>query len=141
MDVHLFSQSFAMAVLICMASAIPAPAPQSKQQQRAIEPVAAAAGDQADPLEAGGDDLKASSSYGYGYYGGHGYGGYGRYGGYGYGYPSYYTSYPHYYSSENFGFSSCLCVFIFIYYSYQAIHTTEADLVVSMADITEKRIN
>lgn len=79
------------AVIAC-AVAIPAsiPQPQGPQSigQRQIREI--------DPLEAGAEgnqDLKGSSSYGYGYYGypgyGYGYGypgyGYGGYGGYGYG--------------------------------------------------------
>lgn len=68
-----------MAVVAC-AVAIPA----APQQPRPISP--------AEDLAAGAEDLKSSSSYGYGYYGGYGYPG--LYGGYGspYGYSRYYSS-------------------------------------------------
>lgn len=81
---------FVFAIIAC-AVAIPAGAPQPRpiapvQRQRAASP-------ESEQLTTGADeqDLKGSSSYGYGYYGGLG----GYYGGLG----SYYGGYPYAYST------------------------------------------
>lgn len=97
-----------LAVVLCVSAAPqnipqqPGQAEQFRAQGGNINPAAA------EPLQPGaedGKDLKASNSYGYGYYGGYPFGGYGGYGlggspyyG-GYGYSSYY-GYPYY---RNFG--------------------------------------
>lgn len=95
-----------MAIVACV-SAIPAGAPQP----RPIAPQARqAANSESEQLQSGAeDDLKASNSYGYGYYGlggigysGVGYGSYGGYGAYGgsYGYPYAYGGYYPYTSQS-----------------------------------------
>lgn len=95
--------------IVAFAAAIPAGAPQP----RPIAPQQArqAANPESEQLSAGADDdLKASNSYGYGYYGGLGglggvgysgigYGGYGGYGGYPYSYGGYYPYSSHSYYS------------------------------------------
>lgn len=101
-----------MAIVAC-AVAIPAGVPQP----RPIAPQQArqAANPESEQLSSGADDdLKASNSYGYGYYGGLGgiggvgysaigYGGYGGYGGY-VGYP---YSYGGYYPYSSHSYYSC----------------------------------
>lgn len=87
-------------VAVSLAAAVPAPAkaPISKPLNPDVEQLEGSAGAE--------DDLKAASSYGYGYYGGglhSAYGGYGGYGGYGHHgyYPTYSTySYPSYYGGH-----------------------------------------
>lgn len=95
---------FVIAIVAC-AAAIPAGAPQP----RPLAPQARqAANPESEQLSTGADDdLKASNSYGYGYYGGLGgyglgYGGYGSYGGYGYPYTygGYYPYSHSYYSCK-----------------------------------------
>lgn len=94
-----------MLAIVACAAAIPAGAPQP----RPIAPQARqAANPESEQLSTGADDdLKASNSYGYGYYGGLGgigysgigYGGYGGYGGYPYAYGGYYPYASHSYYS------------------------------------------
>lgn len=108
---------FVMAIVACAAAipaGVPQPRPIAPQARQATNP-------ESEQLSSGADDdLKASNSYGYGYYGlgglggvggvgysGIGYGGYGGYGG-GYGYPySYGGYYP--YTGSYYSCKYCIC--------------------------------
>lgn len=86
--------------MVACAVAIPAGPPQPRPIAEARRDLA-----ESEKLQTGADeqDLKASSSYGYGYYGGYG-GGYGGYGGYGNGLSGYYGALGyHPYSAYSYG--------------------------------------
>ncbi|XP_037046417.1 shematrin-like protein 1 [Bradysia coprophila] len=86
-----------MLAVVAFVTAIPAPQFQQPRQV-APGPQPKNINPDAEQLEGSNDekDLKASASYGYGYYGGY------PYGGIGYGYPSY--SYSYGYPSYGFGY-------------------------------------